>query len=314
MKTNCSNQKKELYGLLEVVMQHINMGVDVAVMDKPQDQTKFISRSMCDPVPQKKANHTHPKLTTNIQQPQTPPTQTVAATRPTQQVPTQQVTHTPNNTPLTNIPSSNTNTIHKSSRERANECLNLPDLLNNINKISLPQLRNNATNTVVYDGDTNADIMLIGEGPGANEDQQGKPFVGDSGMLLNKMLQAIGIKREEVYITNTVFWRPPGNRRPTPQEIETCLPFVEKQIQLVNPKIIILLGSTAMSAILQLSQSLTQARATTHQYTNQYTQKPITTMITYHPSYLLRQSTQKELAWNDMLKLKQIYQDKSTQE
>jgi len=165
-------------------------------------------------------------------------------------------------------------------------------------------IKKTASKTVFCDGNPKARVMIIGEAPGAQEDIQGIPFCGPSGQLLDRMLLAIGLTRESVYISNTVFWRPPGNRQPTPEETSTCLPFVEKHIALVAPALLILSGGTATTTLLQRDTSISKLRGTFYDYTNPYLQTPIKTLVTYHPSYLLRTPSQKRLAWEDLLTVK----------
>lgn len=161
-------------------------------------------------------------------------------------------------------------------------------------------LKKMATHTVFSDGNPRSPLMFVGEAPGADEDLQGVPFVGASGQLLNKMLAAIHIRRPDVYITNVVNWRPPGNRPPTPDEIALCLPFLERHIALVAPKFLVLLGGTAMRAVLRRTGSLSQARGVWHLHTPVPGAEPIRTLVTFHPSYLLRSPGQKTLAWKDL--------------
>ncbi|ODA67268.1 Uracil DNA glycosylase superfamily protein [Methyloligella halotolerans] len=152
-------------------------------------------------------------------------------------------------------------------------------------------------------GSETADLMLIGEAPGRDEDLQGKPFVGRAGQLLDKMLAAIGRAEDSVYITNTVYWRPPGNRTPTPQEIAACLPFLEQQIALLKPKTIMLLGGAAASTMLQTTQGIMRLRGKWKSYDK--TDTPIPVMATLHPAFLLRNSAAKRKAWQDLLMVKQ---------
>jgi uracil-DNA glycosylase family 4 len=164
-----------------------------------------------------------------------------------------------------------------------------------------------ATNTVFADGNPTSPVMFIGEAPGQEEDRQGLPFVGKSGQLLNKMIESIGLTRQDVYVTNVVNWRPPGNRPPTQDEISQCLPFLERHIDLIAPKVIVLLGSTAMKGLLKFTGSLSQARGVLHGYTS-----PggliAKVLVTFHPSYLLRVPSQKRLAWEDLLRLQECLQ------
>lgn len=162
-----------------------------------------------------------------------------------------------------------------------------------------------ATNTVFADGNPDSEVMLIGEAPGADEDRMGIPFCGQSGQLLSQMLACIGLVREKnYYITNSLFWRPPGNRKPTPEEIMVCKPFVEKHIALIKPKIIILVGSTAVTAVLDKNMSITKIRGKFMPYSNRFLSAPIPVVPIFHPSYLLRSPGQKKYAWEDMLTIK----------
>lgn len=190
------------------------------------------------------------------------------------------------------------------SRAIADRVSTLEELYKEIRAFNGCELKLTAKNTVIFDGTPTADIMLIGEAPGASEDQMGIPFCGQSGKLLNNILLALNLKREQVYITNTIFWRPPANRRPTPQELEICRPFVEKHIALVNPKLILLVGSTAVEALLSSNSSMHSLRQGFTYYENRYLQgRKIPTTIIFHPSYLLRQPYKKKLMWQDILKI-----------
>ncbi len=167
-------------------------------------------------------------------------------------------------------------------------------------------LKKTATNTVFSDGVATAKIMLIGEAPGASEDATGIPFCGESGKLLDNMISTIGLSRKEnVYITNTIFWRPPANRRPTSEEVEICRPFVEKHIALIKPDLLILVGATAVTSLLGDLQ-ISKIRQEHYQYKNQYLTKPITTTALFHPAYLLRQPFQKKATWFDLLKIQEF--------
>ena len=165
-------------------------------------------------------------------------------------------------------------------------------------------LKKTAENTVFSDGCPKSRIMLIGEAPGAEEDRQGKPFVGRSGQLLDNILSAIGLDRRSVYIANIVPWRPPGNRVPTPNEVATCLPLIERHIALVCPRVLVLLGNTAAKTLLRAREGITRLRGRHHNYKNPYLSEPITTITTFHPAYLLRSPLQKREAWHDFLVLK----------
>lgn len=161
-------------------------------------------------------------------------------------------------------------------------------------------LKRSAKNTVFSDGNVNAHVMVIGEAPGEQEDEQGIPFCGKSGQLLDNVLRSIGLTRaENTYITNTIFWRPPGNRTPTPEEVAICAPFVQKHIALLKPQLIILAGAVAGS-VLGVTDGVSKMRGKFHDYTNHYMQEPTKAVVIYHPSYLLRSPGQKAAAWKDM--------------
>ena len=151
-------------------------------------------------------------------------------------------------------------------------------------------------------GSASAHVMLIGEAPGRDEDLQGKPFVGRAGQLLDRMLASIGLSEEHVYITNTVYWRPPGNRTPTPEEIEACAPFLARQIELLSPSVLVLLGGAAAKTILNSSEGIMRLRGKWLSYSCSGHDLP--TLATLHPAFLLRKPEQKRFAWRDLLMLK----------
>ena len=152
-------------------------------------------------------------------------------------------------------------------------------------------------------GNPNADIVLIGEAPGADEDAQGEPFVGRAGQLLNKILDAIQLKREEVYICNILKCRPPNNREPAPEEVVQCEPYLWKQLELINPKIILCLGRISAQVLLKTTDTLTKLRENVHDY------RGIPLLVTYHPAALLRNPNWKRPAWEDVKKLRKMYDE-----
>ncbi len=152
-------------------------------------------------------------------------------------------------------------------------------------------------------GNPNADVMVIGEGPGAEEDKQGLPFVGRAGQLLTEILKAINFKREEVYIANVVKCRPPGNRTPLPDEMETCLPYLRKQFELIKPKVVLCLGLTAARGLLHKKDSLTSMRGKVFEF------ETAKVMVTYHPAALLRNPNWKRGCWEDVQKFRQLYDE-----
>ena len=166
-------------------------------------------------------------------------------------------------------------------------------------------LQKTAKNLVVYDGNLNAKVMLIGEAPGRDEDQQGIPFVGRAGQLLNKMLLAINLQREDVYITNVVNWRPPDNRTPNDEEILEFLPFLQRQIDIIKPKFIFLLGGVAAKAILSTPLALGKLRGKWHEYKSLNLDESIPTIASYHPAFLLRSPQYKKHSWEDLQMLQE---------
>jgi DNA polymerase len=165
-------------------------------------------------------------------------------------------------------------------------------------------LRKTATHTVFADGTPHAPVMVIGEAPGADEDRIGKPFVGRSGQLLDRMLAAIGLERSRnVYITNILFWRPPGNRKPTEAEIALCLPFVLRHIALGTPQVVLLSGGTATSAILGRAEGITKLRGRWFDLAIPGQDRPTPALTMFHPSFLLRTPARKSETWRDLLEL-----------
>jgi len=237
----------------------------------------------------------------------TPPTkQTQEAPRQIQQVVTAMAPHKPPATATQKNNIGNPSSAMQATRKMAEACKDLDGLKIAVENFKDLSITKTATNTVFADGNHAAQIMLIGEAPGADEDMQGIPFCGASGKLLEQMLACIGLKREKnFYITNTIFWRPPGNRRPTPEELAVCLPFVEKHIALVAPKLIVLVGGTAIASLLNSKEGITSLRGNFFEYNNIYLEAPIKTTAIFHPSYLLRSPGQKRVAWKDLLMLKQ---------
>lgn len=191
-----------------------------------------------------------------------------------------------------------------SARKLAAEASTLAELQAAVAGFDGCALRRTATHTVFADGTPHAPVMIIGEAPGADEDRIGKPFVGRSGQLLDRMLAAIGLERSRnVYITNVLFWRPPGNRKPTDEEITACLPFVWRHIALNAPKLIVLCGGTATSALLGRAEGITKLRGKWFDLAVPDRQDSIHTLTTYHPSFLLRAPARKSETWHDFLDL-----------
>ncbi|AQT42269.1 DNA polymerase [Bartonella apihabitans] len=189
------------------------------------------------------------------------------------------------------------------AHELARNAKNLDELFEALKSFNGCTLKLTAKNTCFADGTPHSKLMLVGEAPGREEDLQGIPFVGRSGMLLNRILAAIGLKREDVYIANTIPWRPPGNRTPTPMETELCRPFIERQIELSAPEILVALGGPAMQVLTGVKNGIIRTRGQwlSHHLENG---KTIPVMPTFHPAYLLRTPSQKKLAWADFLEIR----------
>ena len=178
----------------------------------------------------------------------------------------------------------------------------LENLKEKISNIDNCELKNHATQLVFSDGTSESQLMIVGEGPGQKEDELGKPFVGDAGMLLNKMLMAINIDRNKVYITNVVNYRPPNNRKPEPAEITRYSNYLREHISIIDPKILILMGSSAMEALFGSKIKISKERGAWKEVI--VNQKTYLTIITFHPAYLLRQPDQKKYSWSDLKEIR----------
>ncbi|WP_421723044.1 uracil-DNA glycosylase [Bauldia sp.] len=251
--------------LADLVAWYAEMGVDVALDEAPVDRFAAPPERPATPAP-------------------VPIDSPVSAPRPTATV----------------APGEDT---AQQAREIAGAAQSLDELRDTLDRFEGCNLRLTATQLVFADGNPEGRVMLIGEGPGRDEDIQGLPFVGRSGQLLDRMLAAIGLDRTSVYIANVVPWRPPGNRRPTPQETAVCRPFIERQIELAAPDFLVLLGGAAASELLDSRMGILKLRGRWHEM--RVGARPIRTMPTLHPAYLLRQPLHKRLAWRDFLSLKE---------
>ncbi|QKC74006.1 uracil-DNA glycosylase [Mesorhizobium loti] len=189
------------------------------------------------------------------------------------------------------------------ARQMAASASTLEELRQHMAAFDGCNLKATAKNLVFADGNPEAAVMLVGEAPGRDEDIEGLPFVGRSGRLLDRMLAAIGLDRTSVYIANVIPWRPPGNRTPTPHETEICRPFIERQIELVNPKVLINLGGPSAKTLLNTSEGILRLRGNWRVHTTA-SGTAIPAMPTLHPAYLLRTPAHKKLAWRDFLEVK----------
>jgi DNA polymerase len=188
------------------------------------------------------------------------------------------------------------------AREAVRDVKTLDELCVALDAFQGCALKGTATQLVFADGNPQSKLMFVGEAPGRDEDIEGLPFVGRSGKLLDRMIAAIGLDRTKVYIANIIPWRPPGNRTPTPQESQICLPFIQRQIELVNPDILVCLGGPSAQTLLGIKEGITKSRG---RWFNYHTgTREIRAMATFHPAFLLRSPLQKRLAWRDFLAIK----------
>lgn len=199
----------------------------------------------------------------------------------------------------------NDRALAESARSAAREARSLDELKEILQRFEgIESLRGRATNLVFADGNPAARVMLVGEAPGADEDRMGKPFVGVSGQLLDRMLGAIGLDRTSFYITNVCFWRPPGNRKPTEAELVAQAPFVERHIELVAPQVLVLVGAASAHSLLGTNDGITRLRGRWFDYKSAGMAAPVPALPIFHPAFLLRQPAQKRETWADLLKLK----------
>lgn len=277
-------KKETLLALLETLQFHEELGVDAVVADVPNRKADFgDSRTLIGTV-QKLITPDAPDMAPNKM---------------------------PGETPKINRISPKLS-MDKTTVERVLGAKTLEDLRQIVENFEDCPLKHTATQTVFSDGTPSAPVMMIGEAPGAEEDKQGKPFVGLSGQLLDRILAAIGLERQtNVYISNIVSWRPPGNRAPTNQEIALCLPFIQRHIELVRPRIIVLLGATATKSLLDTSDGIMKIRGQWFDFKTSYEGHTAKIMATFHPAFLLRSPGQKKLVWQDFLKVKAELQKKS---
>ena len=192
-----------------------------------------------------------------------------------------------------------------SAQEIAAACTSLDQLVAAVRAFDGCALKRTATNTVIGDGNPAASLMIVGEAPGAEEDRQGLPFVGPAGRLLDRMLAAIGLDRSAVYITNMLPWRPPGNRSPTAEELAICQPFLERQIELIAPRILVLVGGIAAKALLNRREGITRLRGQWFPFSTPRMSGTVQATATFHPAYLLRSAQAKREVWRDLLAIEE---------
>jgi DNA polymerase len=259
--------------LIQLLRWYVEMGVDLAIDAAPHDRTR-------DPPPTPAPAGAAPQSGDGETADPQAPRQTIAAPR------------RPPNLPEP------AESVERAARENAAEARTLAELRDHLQRFEGCGLKATATQLVFGSGEAGAEVMFVGEAPGADEDRQGAPFVGRAGQLLDRMLASISLDRRDVYIANVVPWRPPGNRTPTPVETAACLPFTRRQIELVAPKILVCLGAPSAQTLLGSKEGITRLRGRWFDYPMDA--GPIKAIAMLHPAYLLRQPAQKKLAWQDL--------------
>ena len=212
--------------------------------------------------------------------------------------------------PATTVLSQAVNDACQNARQQCQNINTLEELKKLVEGFDGCALKLTASNTVFGEGSPKARVIFIGEAPGADEDRMGRPFVGKSGQLLDKMMSAVGLNRENCYITNVLPWRPPGNRTPTDGEVAVCLPLLLRQIEIIKPDFLFLMGASAAGAVLNVQDSISRLRGHWLEYQGSDGCK-IECLASFHPAYLLRNPAQKAKAWTDFLRLKQKLEEKS---
>ncbi|WP_448951430.1 uracil-DNA glycosylase [Labrys neptuniae] len=258
--------------VLALLHWYAEMGVDTPVGDEPVD--RFAESALAAPSPMRTAPEAEPTRRA--------PTTTAAPRMAA---------------PAPSLLTASPDAVETAAREQARSAKTLEELRDLLERFDGCALKATASRLVFADGAPDAKVMFVGEAPGRDEDIQGKPFVGRSGQLLDRMLTAIGLDRTKAYIANVVPWRPPGNRDPTPQETTICRPFIERQIELVGPKLLVCLGARSAQALLGVSDGILKLRGRWLDY--DLAGQRIRAVATLHPAYLLRQPVQKRLAWRD---------------
>lgn len=283
-----SQEREERQALLQALAWQLEMGADEALEDEAPDHYE-VSRA-----------HHREKVTranlANAAQPQKTPARAAGPSTPPEPAVFE---------PKAGKLQSNEAAVTE-AREAAAAAKDLAALRAAVESFEGCSLKKTAMSCVFSDGNPEADLMILGEAPGANEDRKGLPFVGEAGQLLDRMLAAIGRDRSSAYISNVLFWRPPGNRTPTPEEVASCLPFVERHIALAKPKAVLLVGGSSAGALLNLGKGVMRLRGKWYPYANGFLEAPLPAMVTLHPAYLLRQPGQKRLVWRDLLELKSV--------
>jgi len=288
--------RQQVRALLE---WHVDSGIDETIADQPQNRFGDPETAPLETEPQSVRPAPKRRMMPGLEDQQAP-------VLPTSQGPSAKPEHgmpPPKPVSPADPPPSGEESL-RSAVEQASEANSVAELRAALENFDGCALKKTAMNLVFTDGSPDARLMFVGEAPGAQEDRQGLPFVGPSGHLLDKMLDSIGIERADVLISNTVFWRPPGNRTPTPQETAVCMPFMERLIELVDPDVLVTLGGPAAKALLGETQGVGRLRGRWFTYQTPRMSHPVEATAMFHPAYLLRTPAQKRAAWQDMLSIK----------
>ena len=290
--------------ILSALRWQVDAGADEAIADQPIDRFAAPPPVIAKASGQEVSQADRPRLAPVMAEAQMPPLVTAKPAPHSIRERTERVSYAP---PPMSAQAPNEGL---SAHALAAAATTIEELRDALNRFEGCALKRTATNLVFADGNPQARVMVIGEAPGADEDRQGLPFVGVSGQLLDRMLGAIGLERKSnVYISNVLFWRPPGNRSPSPAEIAACLPFVERHIELVGPAILVLVGGIAAKTLLARQEGIMKLRGRWFGYETPRMSHPIATIATFHPAYLLRSPGQKREAWRDMLEIQHKIND-----
>jgi DNA polymerase len=276
-------------GPLELLKWYIEAGVDEALDDVPVDRLAAVPEPAA-PAPSSPTPMSGPPTQEAV------PSPTPAFVPGARQQPVNLVSR---------------DAIRHGAREAATAAKTLDELRTALTEFEGCELKQTAKSLVFGDGEAGARLMIVGEAPGAEEDRQGLPFVGPAGKMLERMLAAIGLQRSDVYITNVVPWRPPGNRTPTDAEIGACLPFIERHIELVDPQILVMVGGASAKSLLGLSQGIMRLRGKWYDYESLHMASPIAARAILHPAYLLRTPAQKRDTWLDLIDIRKKLAEKA---
>lgn len=291
MVTSMEGTQDILQHPADILAWYLDAGVDEAVGEQPLDRYALVKEAQAERAAAAEALLKEARSEDTHAQHEGPPQTSAKSSRR-------------GPTPVQPADTKDVEDAIKSAVQLAGDAKTLDDLREALVGFDGCGLKKTAMNLVFGDGAPDARIVLIGEAPGADEDRQGIPFVGASGQLLDKMLASIGLDRSKVFISNTVFWRPPGNRTPNSGEIAVCLPFVERIIEIIDPAVLITIGGPATHSLLAQQGSVSRLRGRWFTYETPRMSHPIAASALYHPAYLLRTPAHKRQTWSDLIQIK----------